>query len=86
MQGHRRRIFPQTFVDDIFSLLALDVCTPPEASRREEERCAESGRLCGQEVRFTKPCETVVAFVHKGMWRQPELCERPAARGNISQE
>ena len=47
---------------------------------------AESGRPSGQEVRFTKPCGTVVASDHKGMWRRPVLCGRPGACGDISQQ
>ena len=86
VRGHTRRFFLQTFVDDISCLLGLDVFTPPEASRREEEHCAESGRPNGREVRFTKPCGTAVASVHKGMWRRPVRCGRPVACGDISHQ
>ena len=85
VRGHTRRFFPQTFVDDISCLLGLDVITSPEVSRREEERCAESGRPNGQEVRFTKPCGTAEASILKGMWRRPVLCGRPVACGHIFQ-
>jgi len=40
----------------------------------------------GQEVRFTKPCGTAVASVHKGIWRRPLLCGRPVACEDISQQ
>jgi len=86
VRGHTRRFFPQTFVDGISCLLGFDVFPPPEASRREEEHCAESARPSGQEVRFTKPCGTAVTSIHKGMWRRLVLCGRPVACTDISQQ
>jgi len=86
VRSHTRTVFPQTFVDDNSCLLGLNVFTPPEASRREEEHCGGSGRPSGQEVRFTKPCGTAVASVHKGMWRRPLLCGRPVACEDIPQQ
>ena len=83
VRGHTRSFFPQTFVDGISCLLGFDVFPPPEASRREEEHCAESGRPSGQEVRFTKPCGTAVTSIHKGMWRRLVLCGRPCVWGYL---
>ena len=80
------QMFPTTFADDMSCILGLDVFTQPEASRREEEHCAESGRPNGQKVRFTKPSGPAVASVNKGMWRRPMLCGQPVACGDISQQ
>jgi len=35
----------------------------------EMKSCVESGHPDGPKLRFTEPCGTGVALVHKGMWR-----------------
>jgi len=84
--GSHTQIFPTHLCGWYFRSFGVGVFTPPEASRRDEEHCAECGCPKGQGVRFTKPCGTAVASVHKGVWRRPVLCGRPVACGDTSHQ